>query len=66
VRDVGDPGVSWWPDFLQGDLDVEKLHRLGFILYVAVEPGVEHSTQLVLFAINWAKGRGFFYRSPGK
>ena len=66
VRRVGNPGVSWWPDFMKGDLDVGRLHGQGFILYVVVEPDVGSSTRLVLFAIDWATGRGFFYRTPGQ
>jgi len=51
---------------MKGDLDVGRLHGQGFILYVVVEPDVGSSTRLVLFAIDWATGRGFFYRTPGQ
>jgi hypothetical protein len=59
------PGASWWPDFLKGELDVAKFHGNGFDAYVAEEPDVQSSTDLVLFAVDWAKGRAFFYRTPG-
>ena len=66
VRHLDDPGVSWWPELLKGDLDVQKLHGNGFVLYTLTEPDVESKTRLVLFAIDSAKGRGFFYRTPGQ
>jgi len=65
LKRVDGPGASWWPDFLKGDLDVARFHGSGFDAYVAEEPDVQSSTDLVLFAIDWTKGRGFFYRTPG-
>lgn len=62
VRHVPKPGVSWWPSVLVGDLDVEKIHKAGFDLYVVVAPDTRSSTEVLLFVIDWAKGRGFFYR----
>jgi hypothetical protein len=59
---VRDPGVAWWPDFLEGDLDVRRLHENGFALYVVTEPDVPSGTRPVVFAIDWTKGRGFFFR----
>lgn len=37
VRRVPNPGRSWWPADLNGNLDVEKIHKEGFELYI-----VEH------------------------
>ena len=65
LKRVDGPGASWWPDLLKGDLDVARFHESGFDAYVAEEPDVQSSTDLVLFAIAWTKGRGFFYRTPG-
>jgi hypothetical protein len=65
VKRVDDPGVSWWPGFLKGDLDVGRFHGNGFDAYVAEEPDLQSSNDVVLFAIDWAKGRGFFYRAAG-
>ena len=65
-RRIANPGVSWWPDFLTGDVDVRTLHDHGFVPYVVVEPDIGSNTQLVLFAIDWEKGRGFFYRAPAQ
>jgi hypothetical protein len=65
LKRVDSPGASWWPDFLKGDLDFARFQGKGFDAYVAEEPDVQSNTDLVLFAIDWAKGRGFFYRTPG-
>jgi hypothetical protein len=48
---------------LEGNLDLEKIHREGFELYVIVRPATESSNEVLLFAIDWQKGRGFFYRT---
>lgn len=58
VRRIGTPGVSWWPDFLKGDVDVGTLRNHGFVPYIVVEPDIGSSTQVVFFAIDWEKGRG--------
>jgi len=63
VKHVPSPGVSWWPTVLKGNLDVEKIHRAGFDLYVVVRPETSVTTEILLFAVDWAKGHGFFY--PG-
>jgi len=49
---------------LQGNLDVEKTHKAGFELYVVEIPATSVNTDVFLFAIDGAKGRGFFYRTP--
>jgi hypothetical protein len=64
VRRVPNPGESWWPDVLKGNLDVDKIHRAGFELYSVVSPDTPSTTEVLLFAINWANGHGFFYRTP--
>jgi hypothetical protein len=66
VKRVENPGVSWWPDFLKGDVDVGKLRDQGFMSYIVVEPDVGSRTRNVLFAVDWQKGRGFFYRAPSQ
>jgi len=48
---------------LKGNLDVEKIHKAGFELYVAEVPATSVNTDVLLFAIDGAKGRGFFYRT---
>jgi hypothetical protein len=63
VRRVPDPGLSLWPAMLKGNLDVEKIHKAGFDLYVVERPATSVTTDVLLFAIDRAKGRGFFYRT---
>lgn len=63
VRRVPRPGKSWWPSLLEGSLDVDKIHQAGFQLYFVEEPETPSTTAAFLFAIDWAKGRGFFYRT---
>jgi len=64
VRRVSSPGVSWWPAVLKGNLDAEKIHREGFDLYLVERPATSVTTDVLLFAIDWPNGRGFFYRTP--
>jgi len=61
VRHVPNPRVSWWPAMLKGQLDAQKIHKEGFELYVVESPADSVSTWVNLFAIDWSKGRGFFY-----
>lgn len=61
VRHVHSPGMSWWPSVLVGNLDVEKIHKSGFDLYFMETPATSVTTAHWLFAIDWSKGRGFFY-----
>lgn len=62
VKRVLKPGVSWWPAVLVGELDVERIHGAALDLYVVMAPDALSSTEVLLFAIDWSKGRGFFYR----
>jgi len=48
---------------LKGNLDVEKIHKAGFELYVVEIPATSVNTDVFLFAIDGANGRGFFYRT---
>jgi hypothetical protein len=64
VRRVPDPGKSWWPAVLGNNLDAAKIHEAGFELYALVEPETASTKEVLLFAIDWTKGRGFFYRTP--
>ncbi len=59
VRRVPSPGVSWWPVVLKGSLDVGKIHKAGFDLYVVVRPETSVTTEILLFAIDWPGGRAF-------
>ena len=61
VRHVPSPGVSWWPSVLVGNLDVQRIHKSGFDLYAIERPSTSVTTAVYLFAIDWSKGRGFFF-----
>jgi hypothetical protein len=65
LRHVDGPGAAWWPDFLTGDLDLAKIQANGFGGYVVEERGVQNGTDLVLFVIDWGKGKAFFHRTAG-
>lgn len=47
------PGVSWWPQALQGSLNPKEVERAGLEVY---------KTGFILVAIDWQRGRAFFYR----
>ena len=61
VRHVPKPGVSWWPSLLAGNLDLEKTHKSGFEVYFVERPATSATTEVWLFAIDWPRGRGFFF-----
>jgi len=61
VRRVPSPGGSWWPAVLKGNLDIEKIRKAGFQLYMVERPATSVTTEILLFAIDWPQGRGFFY-----
>jgi len=61
IRSVPNPHVSWWPGMLKGSLDRERIHGEGFELYVVERPANSVMTFVLLFAIDWSKGRGYFY-----
>ena len=63
VRSIRNPDVSWWPSVLKGDLDVAKIRSDGFDLYEVERPANSVMTDVLLFAVDWSKGRGFFYRT---
>ena len=63
VKRVPNPGEAWWPVALEGNLDIENIHRAGLEVYIVVGPDTPSSTEVLLFAVDWANGRGFFYRT---
>jgi hypothetical protein len=66
VKAVPIPGVSWWPDVLTGNLDEKSIGNAGFQIYVLVEPETSVTTEVLLFAVDWSKGRAYFYSRPGQ
>jgi hypothetical protein len=63
VRRVRNPDVSWWPSALKGNLDIARIRSDGFDLYEVERPANSVMTDVLLFAVDWSKGRGFFYRT---
>jgi hypothetical protein len=61
VRRLPNPQVSWWPRVLKGKLDMEAIHKEKFELYAVERPETSVTTEILLFAIDWPKGRGYFY-----
>jgi hypothetical protein len=61
VMRVPNPGVSWWPEVLRGNLDVKRINEAGFQLYAVERPVNSVNIGIYLFALDWPKGRGFFY-----
>jgi hypothetical protein len=61
VTRIPSPAVSWWPSVLKGNLDVEKIHKAGFQIRVVQRPETSVTTEVLIFAIDWANRRAFFY-----
>jgi hypothetical protein len=60
-RHVRDPKVPWWPPALRGDLDAQEIRKQGFDVYVIERPANAVMTEVLFFAVDWPKGRGFLY-----
>jgi hypothetical protein len=61
VRRVPNPNVSRWPRVLKGKLDMEAIHKEKFELYAVERPETSVAAEILLFAIDRPKGRGYFY-----
>jgi hypothetical protein len=61
VRNVRDPKVPWWPTALNGNLDAQRIRNQGFDLYAIERPANSVQSFIMLFAVDWSKGRAFFY-----
>ena len=62
LRYIDAPHVQWWPNFLEGQINVANIRKQGFKAYIAKEFGIE--TPNILFFVNLEAGAGYFYRSP--
>jgi hypothetical protein len=62
LKYIRNPSVSWWPPLLIGNVEADRVRRAGFDLYMVTSPDTRSNTETMLFAIDWSKGRGFFYR----
>jgi hypothetical protein len=61
VNHIRSPQVSWWPSVLKGNLDVEKIHKAGFQLYIVERPANSVQMGIYLFALDSSKGHVFLY-----
>jgi hypothetical protein len=61
VNHIRSPHASWWPSVLKGNLDVEKIHKAGFQLYIVERPANSVQMGIYLFALDSSKGHGFLY-----
>jgi hypothetical protein len=61
LRRVPNPHVEWSPPTLNGSFDVARVRRDGFESYIVERPETAATQQVLLFAIDWQRGRGFFY-----
>ena len=66
VSKIEDPGKAWWPVVLKGDIDLSSIRTQGLTLYVAEEPDADSTQRVLLFAMSWGKGEGFFYRASAR
>jgi hypothetical protein len=48
---------------LIGTLDVRQVHKAGFEIYTVVRPETSVTKEVMLFAVDWANGQAFFYRT---
>jgi hypothetical protein len=67
IPEIPNPSVSWWPDYLVGHIDPNKVRANKFQLYLVAEasniPAFPQRRYFYLFAIDWAAGRAFFFES---
>lgn len=61
VRRVQNPHKMWWPNVLVGSLDAEEIRGTGLQLFIAEKPANAVNTTIFLFALDLAKGQGYFY-----
>ena len=61
VQQLRSPRASWWPEVLAGNLDVARIEKSGLQVYVVEKPANSVNMGIYLFALDWSKGRGFFY-----
>ena len=56
---------SLWPEFLSGNLDIQKINRSGFSSYILEEKCYQglDNTALLFFVVNWEGGKGWFHNT---
>jgi hypothetical protein len=66
VSHVPNPGVSWWPSVLAGNLDVQKIRNAGFDLYFMERPATSVGSAVWLFAIDWFTRSGLLLQQVAR
>ena len=61
MNSIAAPRVSWWPAILTGRIDPDRLRNAGLELFAVARP---LNSEVLLFAIDLARTRGYFYRVP--
>jgi hypothetical protein len=61
VRSVQNPHKVWWPNVLVGPLDAKEIRGTGLQIFIAEKPANAVNTTIFLFALDLAKGQGYFY-----
>jgi hypothetical protein len=61
LRRISSPHAQWWPSMLEGNLEISRIRRQGFELYIVERPETAVTKEIFLFAINRSGGKAFFY-----
>lgn len=61
ISRVPSPRAQWWPQPLDGNLEAQRIQGAGLSLYSATKPVTQVTNETLLFAIDRANGRGYFY-----
>jgi hypothetical protein len=62
ITRIPNPHVPWWPNSLTGNLNVDEIRRSGLQLYIMTRQQASlRQIQAYLVAVDWQKGRGFFF-----
>jgi hypothetical protein len=68
--EIQSPSTGWWPDFLVGHLNLDKVQANSFHMYSVRDsariPASPERQYLYVFAVNWAAGRGYFHQTTVK
>jgi hypothetical protein len=61
ISRVPNPHVQWWPQSLEGKIEVQKIQGAGLALYSVTRAVTQDRNETTLFALDRANGRGYFY-----
>ena len=64
------PGTRWWPEVLQGEVDVAGISKAGYTQAIDIEPAgipaFPNERYVYLFVIDWSAGHAYFYQTIGR